>query len=52
MKMKDKRPQTKPPEQDEYATFSTALKKVLTVSHEEMQKRRQQLLGTTYLGRG
>jgi len=26
-------------EQGEYATFETALKKVLTVSHSEMQKR-------------
>jgi hypothetical protein len=26
-------------EQDEYATFETALKKVLKVSHTEMQKR-------------
>jgi hypothetical protein len=26
-------------QQDEYATFSAALKKVLTVSHTEMQKR-------------
>jgi hypothetical protein len=27
-------------EQDEYATFENALKKVLKVSHSEMQKRR------------
>lgn len=33
------RPSEKQSENGEYATFETALKKVLSVSHKEMQKR-------------
>jgi len=40
MNMKSNRTKTETPKgRDEYVTFEDSLKKVLTVSHEEMQKR-------------
>jgi hypothetical protein len=39
MRPKGKKSQPGIAKSDEYATFESSLKKVLTVSHEEMQKR-------------